>query len=535
MIKKILLLLLFIVIVFSMLIFTACGRGNVDTNGITDQIEVITPPGGTGLVDDIEYIPEVIPDPPLIIIPMFDEHVVTLDISPEERTVQGLSRITFTNRTGVPLETIVIRVFFNAFREGNEPRPYFPGHEHRVYAHVREFGYMDVNYVSIDSSDVGFHLDGTVLIVDPLEPIQPNATIQLNLQYSAFVPPLSHRTGGNPARQRPPRSSSMWFGMFLPVVGIYGEDGWYTDLYYPVGTPFFLELANYEVSIVTPIRYTVAGTGLRGVSEVIEDTDTLITTFSAHMVRDFAFAIAPYFNHQHVVTQGGTTIRFYYTSKEIPFRAVMDFAKNAVEYFENRVGHFPLRHISIIETDLLQDMHDSMSFDFSQVIFVDSNSLRQGNFHGLAQGIGNQWFSTVVGSNRIETPWLTEGLTRFVRAGIFYPTYEELRAHIEAEHATIVGIDNINLTDNLSVYTSRTHFAQAQGRRAMVMLYALERRMGEDDFWKLIRQYYQEFSFEIATADDFIRIAEEIYGGNLNMFFNQWKTGRVPPLPVSMI
>jgi len=531
MIKKILLLLLFLLALI--LVITACGRGNGD-NTRPEPFEVM-PNSGTGINGTENNIPEAIPDPPLPNIPAHDEHFVTLEINPEERTVQGISRITFTNRTSVPLDMIVIRVFFNAFREGSEPRPYFPEHEHRVYAHVREYGYMDVNHVSIDSSDVDFHLDGTVLILNLIEPIQPNSTVQLNLQYNAFVPPISHRTGGNPARTRPPRSSSMWFGMFLPVLGIYGENGWYTDSYYPVGDPFFLELANYEVQIITPIRYTVAGTGLRGLSEVIEDTDTLITTFTAHMVRDFAFAIAPYFNHQHVVTQGGTTIRFYYTSKEIPFRAVMDFAKNAVEYFENRVGHFPLRHISIIETDLLQDMHDSMSFAFSQVIFVDSNALRRENFRGLAQGIGNQWFSTVVGSNRVETPWLTEGLTRFVRAGIFYPTYEELRTHIEAEHATIVGLDNINLTDDLSMYISRTHFAQAQGRRAMVMLYALERRMGEDDFWKLIRQYYQEFSFRIATADDFIRIAEEIYGGNLRIFFNQWMIGRVPQLPIPIV
>ena len=121
---------------------------------------------------------------------------------------------------------------------------------------------------------------------------------------------------------------------------------------------------------------------------------------------------------------------------------------------------------------------------------------------------------------------------RFVQAGIFYETSEALRERIEWEHDSIADRENLYINRGLGTYTSRQNYAYAQGRKAMVMLYALCRRMGAENFWRLINQYYDEFAFGIATTEDFIRIAEDIYGESLHAFFYEWmETGTVPALP----
>jgi len=479
-----------ICILFLLVTLAACGRNNQNTeppheNTITETPTAYSPPTETG-TESPTPIAEIAPH---------NDYIIHLEIDTETRTVQGISRINFTNRSEQPLDTVVMRVYLNASNNG----------------------YMEIQYASANNQTLKYDLNGTILTFYFDEPILPNVTVQMLLQYNAYVPQLAHRIGGS--------DIAMWFGMFLPTLAVFGESGWYTDAFYPVGEPFFLEVANYNVTIVTPISYTVVGTGVR-TEEVIEDTDTRITHFTAQMVRDFAFALSPYFNHAYAVTESGIDIHFYYHTETIDVDHIMEFIKFCMEYFESRVGIYPFGQVTIVETEIIGG-----AVAFSQVVFVDTHQFFQ-NMWWLAHGLGDQWFASVVGANRVAEPWLDEGLTRFVKAGIFYPTYEALRTRIEWEHYSIHDRQDLFITDGLSVYTNRAHYAHTQGRKAKVMLYALYRQMGYENFWQLINQYYYEFAFGIATSADFVRIAEEIYGDSLQQFFREWMhMGTVPELP----
>ncbi|MCL2373025.1 MAG: M1 family metallopeptidase [Defluviitaleaceae bacterium] len=506
--------------VLILLAFVACGNGGSVEDSPMDEYAAEAPYNaaqetGGAAVDEAPVAAVELMD-----LPPHNDYIITLEIDTETRTVQGISRINFTNRAGIPLEDIVLRVFFNAFTEEHYPRPYFSDQEWRLSRRdwERGFGYMDVHYASINNESLDFVLDGTVLTLLPSEPIAPGQTVQLLLQYNAYVPNLAHRTGGN--------AHSMWFGMFVPVLAVHGQDGWHTDAYYPAGEPFFLETANYQVTVVTPLRYIVAGTGL-ATEEVIEDTDTRITHFIAHMVRDFAFAISPYFIRETIYTDSGVSILLYYYSDNLRVEHILDVARRSMEFFEENVGNYPYGRVSIIEVDLIGDMAA-----FSQAVFVDTRHFAQGHLWWMAHGLGDQWFASVVGTNRVAEPWLDEGLTRFVQAGIFYDSVESLRGRMEREWESIYQRRDLYLNVGLGAYTNRTHYAYAQGRKAMLMVYSLYRQMGEEAFWALVNRYYHEFSFGIATVQDFIRIAEETHGESLQTFFQQWiYHGTVPDLP----
>ncbi|MCL2388373.1 MAG: M1 family metallopeptidase [Defluviitaleaceae bacterium] len=452
-------------------------------------------------------------------IPRYNEYRVSLDIDPSARTVQGISHITFSNRSGVELETIVLRVHLNAFREGAYPAPVFGELEWRAFPNGREYGYMDIQYAFLDNALLDFELDGTILTLNLPEPLAPYSTVQLLLQYNAQIPPISHRTGAN--------DHAMWFGMFLPILAIFdNESGWNTDAHYPAGSPFFSETADYRVEITAPSRYTVVGTGLR-TEEVIADTDIKITHFVAQQARNFAFALSPYFQHAFTSTESGVAIHLYYYTESLDANKILNSARRSMEYFENRVGIYPSGHVTIIETELMQD-----SASFSQMVFVDSWYLNQRRRWALGHALGNQWFANVVGTNRVAEPWLTEGLTRFVQAELFYTTPEAFRNRMENDHASIEERTTLFLNRGLGASPNWSHYAHAHGRKAMLMMYALHHRMGEEIFWEFIANYYQQFSFEIATANDFIALAEEAYGNSLQEFFDEWlNAGTVPPLP----
>jgi len=340
--------------------------------------------------------------------------------------------------------------------------------------------------------------------------------VQLLLQYDASVPRGTHRIGRN--------DFAMWFGMFLPVLAVFDGEYWNTDAYYPAGHPFFLETANYNVEIVTPLRYTVVGTGLR-TEEVTADTK--VTRFSAHQARDFSFAISPYFQHVVVQTDSGTSIHLYHYTELNPDE-ILDVMRRSMEYFESRVGIFPFGHVTVVETSL-----PFSNASFSQIVFVDSLYLsRGGRYWGVAHGLGNQWFANIVGTNRVAEPWLTEGLTRFVQAGIFYSTPEALRERMEAEFTSIKNRTTLYLDRGIYASPDHAHYAHAHGRKAMLMVYSLYVRMGEYVFWEFIAEYFQTYTFGIATVEGFISIAEQFYGASLREFFDEWlNVGTVPRLP----
>jgi hypothetical protein len=269
------------------------------------------------------------------------------------------------------------------------------------------------------------------------------------------------------------------------------------------------------------------GTGLR-TEEVIADTDTKITHFVAHQARDFAFAVSPYFNHAHISTESGIDIHFYYYTESLLVDEILEMASRSMSHFEEHVGMFPLGHVTIIETELHQD-----SSSFSQIVFVDSWYLgRRPRFWAVAHGLGNQWFANIVGTNRITEPWLTEGLTRYIQAGIFYPSPETFRARMESDHASIAEGTTLYLSRGLYFSPNAAHYAFSHGRKAMLMIYALHDKMGDEVFWQFISDYYQTFSFGIATVDDFIRLAEAALYECLQDFFGTWLNyGTVPPLP----
>jgi len=420
-------------------------------------------------------------------IPQHNEIHVSLEIDPSTRTVQGLSRINFTNNTGQELDTIVMRVFCYDFAP---------------------LGYMNIEYASANNVELDFAVYGTVLTLYLPETLVPENTVHLRLRYSAYVPIYGGGTGGT--------EDVMWFGMFLPMLSVFDNGDWLTCNFYPIGAPFFLETANHTVDITTPLDYTEVGTGLRN-EEIIYDADVKITRFSANMTRDFAFAVlSPVFYHGSTTTTSGVEINFHYHSQLVHDRAdyILDFSRDVIEHFEAYVGVYAFGQVTIVEADL----HERDSLAFSQFVLADTRELRHGSLQELAHSLGSQWFVSVVGTNRITEPWLGAGLTRFVQAiNEHYPA-EFLHTYMAAVRNVV---DEIPLSKGLPELENWAQF-DSQQYMAMLMLYDLRQLMGDEYFWQLINRYYQKFSFRIATAADFFALAEEVSGLELSEFYYEW-------------
>jgi len=510
-------LIFFIILLAAM---AACGSdGNIE-----NMPEISVPPIIIADVDTPEDLPIlVVDDTPLPEpdIPTINEYTISLDFEPETRMVFGMQSVRYTNRTDTVFNELVFRAHLNAW-DGSET-PYTTEFEERIFRRGRDYGFMEISHVSQDNEELSFILRGTVLTIRLARPLEPDETIHLNIQFEAYIPAISHRIGAN--------EQAVWIGgAFLPVEAVFGPGGWHREPYYPVGRPFIQGVANYIVDITTPIGFTVAGTGTKTENYLY---DRKITTFTAHLARDFAFAISPYFHRSGITTPSGVGINLYHYTPDLDVERILYVAAEAVLLFEETVGPYLYPNLCIVETDMFR-----AGEAFSSIIFMDSNHLRTSpTLHSLRNEIGRQWFSIIIGGNPVEEAWLNGGLTLLLQENLL--GQPELRSLIERDYIDlqewqhlIYNEDSRRIASRINSYERWTDYFRIQHRKARIMFYALYQEMGQENFMYLLREYYRQFAFQIATSRDFMELAEEIYGRSLRTFFTDWLyTTDLPDLP----
>lgn len=480
---------LLVIVLFFMTAFASCVNGEPNEPEehipappviITDNPDYQAQPLAQEIILEDVLVPE---------IPPFNEYAISMDFEPESRIINGIISVRYTNRSNVALSELVFRVPL--------------------------YNYMDILHVSKDNEDVPFNLQGTVLRLDLPRPLEQKESIQVRIQFEAYIPMVAQRTGAN--------QYAVWCGAFLPVVAVFGENGWHTDM---------MEAANYTVEIIAPVGYVVAGTGTKTQAYV---ANQIITEFTAQVTRDFAFAISPYFQRSSKMSPSGLVeINLYHYSPHLPTEHILNVAAEALTFFEELIGSYPYPQLCIVETDMFRSGER-----FSSVIFMDSNHLRTSpTLSSLRNEIGRQWFSVIIGGNPIEEAWLNGGLAHFLQSGLISRP-EEFRLLIEREQRIVQdGLRGIadeesrRLATHIDSYERWSDYFMVQHRKAKLMFYSLYREMGDDNFKELLREYYTRFAFRIASASDFIELAEEIHGRSLARFFNYWLyTTELPDLP----
>jgi aminopeptidase N len=142
----------------------------------------------------------------------------------------------------------------------------------------------------------------------------------------------------------------------------------------------------------------------------------------------------------------------------------------------------------------------------------------------VARELSYQWFGNYVTLRRWQDIWLDAG----------FATYGEWlwQAHLgrqtlaESFDRCYDGFDWSRRADDPG---QDGLFGQAVSQRGGMALYALRREMGATLFGRLIRTWPHEHRNANATTEDFILLAEQISGRNLDPFFRTWLYGTQPP------
>jgi aminopeptidase N len=139
----------------------------------------------------------------------------------------------------------------------------------------------------------------------------------------------------------------------------------------------------------------------------------------------------------------------------------------------------------------------------------------------IAHELAHQWFGDSVAVRSWKHIWLNEGFASF--AQYLWDEHKNVRTAHEDFVLDYSRKSNDPFWDIVVADPQRdTMFARAVYRRGAMTLQALREKIGDDQFFRILRTWASEHRHGTATTEEFIALSERISGQDLSNFFQVW-------------
>jgi len=380
-----------------------------------------------------------------------------------------------------------------------------------------DFAGLAVEAVAVNGAPVEVDRQDRELVVIPAAPLPECELFTVEVTYSGQPEPV--RTPALPIRMG-------WnnYGTGIVVAGEpVGASGWYPVNEHP------LDKATYTLRVTVPAEYVVAANGL--LAETI-DRGAMRTFVWENSYPTASYLVTVNIGEFVIEEQegpGGLPIRNYFPP-DIAGEASYDFGRTPqmIALFSSLFGPYPFEAYGVVVADAaIPFALETQTLSVFGRRHVDG---QRGDEIVVAHELAHQWFGNSVSLADWSDIWLNEGFAEYAS----YLWYEYLESPEALNEVLHYFYDNLarsllpppgspppNDLFNISVYI-----------RGAMTLHALRARLGDEAFFRVLQTYYDRFKYGNATTGDFIAVAEEIGGQELDGFFDAWLYDlALPPIP----
>ena len=470
-------------------------------------------------------------------------YTIQARLDAESRILHVRQTVTWTNPGPGPLKTLVFHVYPNRrYSRDEQDFMYRFGGYFKVNPFPEGFPVktMDVLAVEAQGRSLAYEITGadqTLLNIRLPAPLEEGQTVEIDLEYTLFLPHAYGRYGWH--------GSIIKLSRWYPVLAVYQDGTWNTAPFFPFHRPFFSESARYDVSLDTPADYVVVHTGQKTREDV---SGTRKKTFlkTALPVREFTLALSPDFRVVEDTADGITVKSYYLPGRETAARRALADARDMMRYYTGLFGPLPYTDFSIAPVHLGYGGEQ-----MGNMIFLDTRVYALPRFLDryfdflVSHETGHLWFYNLVGMDEFSQMWLEEGVNSYFVSEHLASKYGE-EAEIPDYPRWMGGFTGVlpRLTfkrtrdfrylmlaksgidhpviDNLSGFqepSSIFSLTYGKGSRVLAML---RYYLGPEDFSRVFKRIFKEYRFANLDMKDFIMICEEESGQPLNWFFDQW-------------
>lgn len=472
------------------------------------------------------------------------DYTMNIDMDVENYQYNGTQKLIYTNNSPDVINQVFYHLQFNAFQPGSEmdirlqniadpdgrmvnnigtkEAPIFESRIAKLKPN--EIGFIKVNSLKQDGTDVKYEVIGTILKVTLNTPILPNTKATFDMTFKGQVPLQIRRSGRN-SEEGVALSMTQWY----PKLAEYDFEGWHANQY--IGREFYGVWGDFDVKITIDKNYTIGGTGyLQNPDEIghgysdkpvkhKKKVKKLTWHFKAPNVHDFTWAADPDYIHDKIKGENDVTLHFLYKNNKENienWKKLQPKTAELLAYFNKHIGPYPYKQYSVI-----QGGDGGMEYGMCTLI---TGNRSFGSLVGVtSHEFAHSWFQFILATNEIKHEWMDEGFTSYISSRA---TNEILNQNKENPNAGsyrgYIRLVKSGLEEPLTTYADHYTYNFAYGAAAYskgaVFLAQLGYVIGEENLEKTIKKYYQDFKFKHPTPNDIKRTAEKVSGLQLDWY-----------------
>lgn len=390
--------------------------------------------------------------------------------------------------------------------------------------------------------DDGNGEDRTVMAVPLPYEVQPNETVQIEVEWKAKIPRPFARTGYV--------DDYYFIAQWFPKLGVLEDRGWNTHQFHAV-TEFYSDYGVYDLRLTVPRGFVVGSSGQQTMRADNQD-GTTTHRYRGEDIHDAAWTASPNYievkrTFEHSALPAVDMRLLILPEHRGQADRFFDATAAALKYYGEWFGAYPYGYITVIDP-AFQSQADGMEYP----------TLFTGRARWLAprdvtvpeattaHEAGHQFWYGIVGSNEFEHAWMDEGLNTFSTAramdeafgrsfverryfGGFVPwVFRDIPVIREIDGNRLPGFRPAAEADapatSTYLYWPSTATLITYNKTAL-WLHTLERHLGWPVLQRIMSTYFERYKFRHPYPEDFFAVVSEVSGKDMTWFFDQTYRG----------
>lgn len=196
-------------------------------------------------------------------------------------------------------------------------------------------------------------------------------------------------------------------------------------------------------------------------------------------------------------------------------------APQMVDFFADLIGPFPFEKLANVQSATRFGGMENASAIFYSEEAIARGTMAEGT---VSHEIAHQWFGDSVTEAEWSHLWLSEGFATYFGALFFEEAdgTDDFRRRMEESRRRYISSDDVGqpivrAESNLMDLLNRNNY-----QKGGWVLHMLRGVLGDEDFFRGVREYYGRYAGDVILTADFQRTMEEVSGQDLEWFFRQW-------------
>lgn len=421
-----------------------------------------------------------------------NEYRLEMKLDDDQKTLAMAETLTFTNRTGDTLRTLVLRTWLGAYETPEASPAALEEIYDACYPDGFSAGGLTLHGVTWNGKAAAWrYLDAenTALEID-IPALAAGETGEMQLHCVARLPRCVHRTG-------------YWAGEYrlnhvVPLLSVYENGAWKTQPYAPVGDPFVSECANFTVALRLPEGFTPACTAW------LSQSETGLWRGEALAARDLGLCV--YRDVKTAQGKTGDTLVLAYADTAAGAKGALRAAQRALACFEALYGDYPYPVYTVCAA-----YFPFGGMEYPAMTLIGRDYFTPGKEDSLelvaAHETAHQWFYALAGSDQFGQPWQDEAICEYAMLRYVQKRYGASACEtLKAQRVDAAMQDKTpgTLTPGspIDYFAAYADYATVVYGRGAALLLALDEMLpgGADAF---LRAYAARFAFQLVSRNEF--------------------------------